>query len=271
MKSLLIGSGFISSHLQDYLKQSSHRVEVVHHAQAVNPQTYQKDIDYIFYLAGYGNHYHQRNNLDDTFKANVFDLFVALKLSQAVLYKAFVYVSTSSVTLPTQTMYSGTKAATEKLILGYARQTNKPVISVRPYSVFGEREADFRFIPTVVRSTLRGEKFKLATKPRHDWIYVKDLVRGMVVCAENAEPLRGYWIELGTGNDISNGNVVHNIRQILKKEPKYEQVDSLRDYDSGVWMADTRVAEEIGFKPEYTFSKALRKTVEYYEAIYSRK
>lgn len=263
MKALIIGSGFISRYLTHCLVKNKIEVIINHHND-----THDYKVDYIFYLAAHGNHYQQRDDIKSTFKANVADFFDVLTSTQNIDYKALIYVSTSSVHLPTQTMYSGTKHATEKIIQGYVHQNNKPVISVRPFSVYGEYEADFRFIPTVIKSIVKYETFKLVPKARHDWIYASDLVEGMFLCAKNADKLKGHAIDIGTSYDTSNLNIVKMIETIMNKPAKYEIINQMRTYDNDLWMANPEPLETMGWSPKVSLSDGLRKTIEYYQAMY---
>lgn len=217
--------------------------------------------DMIFHLAAYGNHHHQEDE-DEILSANVIKTYLLLKATLDIPYKAFINVSTSSVygkksepmsekmALDTDTFYGCTKACGEYLVRAFAKRYNKPIVNVRPFSVYGPGEADFRFIPTVIRG-LKGEEFTLYPKSVHDWIYIEDFIDGLL--GIDAKKLKGKAINIGTGVQTSNKTVVRMLEKISGHKAKYEEVPSKR----GFWQASAG-------DPKHTLEEGLKKTYEYY-------
>ena len=101
--------------------------------------TVPKTVEYIIHLAAYGNHYFQTKDTK-IYKANVRLLFRLLMASKDMPYKGFINVSTTHHNLESGSWYGSTKAAGEYLVRAFVAQNNKPVINIRPYSIYGERE-----------------------------------------------------------------------------------------------------------------------------------
>lgn len=262
-RSLITGSrGFIGKHLTKELEQLGHIVVPINHQQLYAPD-YLKGFlemakpDYIFHLAAYGNMSHHTEE-EEIFKANVIGTWNLISASNHIKYKGFVFVSTSSVTLPIQTLYSTTKKAAEEFVRFYGKI--KPIVAIRPYSVYGPGEADYRFIPTVIRCIEKGEILHLDPMPVHDWVYVEDVVNELITYAKNAENLKGGIGEFGTCISTSNGEVVkilENIagKKVMNRVLKYGQ----RVYDSMEWAAKS-TGKTIPLE------KGLKKTYEYYKS-----
>ena len=206
--------------------------------------------DYIYHLAAYGN---MSNQTDDReiVRANIEGTFNMLWASERINYKKFVYISTSSVNLPIQTMYSATKKAGE-LIADVFRSRGKPILTVRPYSLFGEGEAKFRFIPTVCNALLTGNEFDLDPTPVHDWTYVKYFIQELLKSLS-----REGTIEIGSGTQTSNLDIVELLEKISGKEAKFRTVTRLRNYDTNLWRA-----EKV---KNFNLEEGLKNTWEYYE------
>ena len=259
MKMKVFGSqGFIGSHLVKYLLKLGHTVEEIHH----NDQYEIKEADFIFYLASYGNHYHQ-NDKYQTIKANIIDLYNLLKATRDLNYKGFIHFSTSSVTLPVQTLYSDSKFVAELICKRYSRKYKKPIVSIRPYSVFGEGEAPFRFIPTIINYLGTGKVMKI-TEGYHDWIYVSDFVDAVIAIMNNINKVVGKCISIGTGIQTSNLVVLRKMIDISCK-PLQTKFDTsvARSYDNNNWVADTTIIKSLGWKPKYTLEEGLRRVYEY--------
>ena len=93
-KYLLRGTGFIGSNL---------RKELPEHLDLPRDWDFAPQADNIVYLAGYGN-YHDQVGIEEIYKANLTEPIRLL--NQMSDLHSFIYVSTSSVLLPTQTFYS---------------------------------------------------------------------------------------------------------------------------------------------------------------------
>ena len=255
-KICVIGTGFIGNSLIKKLKSLKYEVKVYHHDDKINI----KKADYIFYLASYGNHFHQKEQ-DKIYKANLFDYIKLLRETLNVDYKALFYFSTSSVVLPVQTDYSDSKFMGEMMSKKFFKKHRKPIICIRPFSIFGEDEADFRFIPTAIRNVKEGKDMPI-TEGWHDFIYIDDFINGVIRLMENSHRFIGKSFSIGTGRRTSNHQVVEYIMKILDKRVKLVESDKVkRPYDTKVWVADTTWLKSLGWKPMYNIEKGLERII----------
>mgnify|MGYP001575285658 FL=1 len=218
--------------------------------------------DYIFHLAAAGNHSNQKDE-QQIFEANVVGTWNMLMASKDVPYKLFVYFSTSSVDLPYETFYSATKASCERIIKAFVNEYEKPIVIVRPFSVYGPGEADFRFIPTVCRALITGEKMPLDPDPVHDWIYIDDVIEAILLIIERREHI-GSIVEIGTEKQTKNIEIAVLLTIIANKELQYVFERNMRVYDSSSWKADISELVLHKWEPKYTLEEGLRKTYEWY-------
>lgn len=220
--------------------------------------------DFIIHLASYGNHSTQRD-IEKTIEANIIcttNLFEACRDSSV---RAVINTSTSSVGLDRQTMYSATKRGGEEIARHYAQEYNLPIVSVRPFSVYGVGEANFRFIPTIIRAAKYGGDLSIVEEPKHDWIYIDDFIQGVEKTIQNADKLRGGYIEIGTGKQYSNKDVFEAIQRIHSSKIPHKRAISMRVYDTKEWSeCDTTPLEAMGWKQEYSLGHGLELTYESY-------
>ncbi len=232
MKYLLTGSqGFIGSALSKRLLGQRNSVIPVTRETLYQPALLRELInkekpDIFYHLASYGNHSSQKD-VQKTLFANVVATFNVFEATKDTKCKVFNF-STSSVTLPIQTMYSITKFMGEHLSTLYPN-----VVDVRPYSVFGEGEADFRFIPTVCRCLILGEELQLDPAPVHDWIYIENFIDLLLANIKTKSKV----LEIGTGIGTSNQEIVRILAKISGKACPIRQTGGLREYDNNSWMS----------------------------------
>lgn len=232
----------------------------------------------IISAGAYGNHSTQTDDAE-TFEANVVKTFLLLNDTKNISYDAFINFGSSSEygkkdlpmwegnLLEPLSMYAATKAAGTMLCRGFAKKYNKLIVTVRPFSVYGPGEAEFRFIPTVIRSLIKDEELSLELRAFHDWIYIDDLVEGILQVIDKVKVLAGNPINIGTGKQYRNEEVVNLLSFIADKKPKIKLV-KLRHQDSSVWVADNNLLKLCGWTPKVDLMPGLRKTYQYYKQIY---
>lgn len=251
-KIVIIGFGFISSYLSKRLKKD-YDTKVYHHDDKIDI----KETDYIIYLASYGNHFNQQDPYK-IWKANVYDYMEILKKTRDIQYRGLIYFSTSSVNLPVQTAYSESKYIGEVIGRKTNKKLNKPIISIRPFSVYGPGEAEFRFIPSIVKCLKEGKSMPLS-EGYHDWIYVEDFVDAVVKIMEKSLDLAGKTISIGTGKQTSNSDIVKMLEKISGKKLKTIETPKMRPYDNERWIADITMIKSLGWKQSYTLEEGLKK------------
>jgi len=138
MNNYITGAGgFIGKHLTKKLGSVNNSPDAIDLKAPFN----------FFHLSAYGNHHFQKS-ISETVKANVSDLLYWVNVTKNNNLVKFYNFSTSSVTLKHQTPYSVSKLLGEKIIESL---NDRRFVNIRPYSVYGEGEAEHRFIPTVIQ------------------------------------------------------------------------------------------------------------------------
>ncbi len=273
--------GFVGGTLIKYLRKQGEAVypvprdflyqidKLTDAAEAVEPT-------HIIHCASYGNMYNQQDE-KLIIEANMITTCNLLKATKSVDYKSFVYVSSSSVygkkekpmsesdILEADTFYGIAKIGAELVIKAFNAQNDKPITIVRPFSLYGEGEADFRFIPLVIHCIKHNLPFKLSPG-MHDWVYIRDFLRALILISEIAP--KNEIINIGTGQQYDNYEVVKILASFAKRDPEHlpiEFVGSLRPFDYHCWVADNSKLASIGFLPEFSFAEGLKNTFDYYK------
>lgn len=280
-------TGFIGSHLVQRLLNLGIKTAGLPRDLLLNPnelQEYIKSIkpNYIFHLAAYGNHSTQ-TDFNETVATNIIKTAMLFSAVKDIKLEAFINFGSSSEYgkkdmpmsensfLEPDTYYGATKAASTLLGRAFAVQHAKPVVTVRPFSVYGEGEADFRFIPTVIKSLVKNTTMPLDGRPMHDWIYVQDFIDGVIKVVKNADKLAGQVVNIGTGIQYSNDEVAQELERISGKQLLFDAFGYFRKYDNTFWVADNNKLLSLGWKPKHTLKEGLTKTYEYYQQRFKEK
>jgi nucleoside-diphosphate-sugar epimerase len=230
--------------------------------------------DIVIHAAAYGNHANQDNPAMTVF-SNVISSFNMLYASLQTPYAKFIQFGSSSEygrknyamgehdICDPETFYGASKLSATYLARTFAKQYVKPIVIVRPFSVYGEGEAPHRFIPTAIRSLLKDEEMQLDTKASHDWIYIEDFISGLALAIEKGTP--GQIVNIGTGREVTNEYVITALQNVSNKKLKYTET-KLRPNDSSKWSADISLLMEWGWRAEFPLGLGLGKTLQWYKA-----
>jgi nucleoside-diphosphate-sugar epimerase len=230
--------------------------------------------NYIFHLASYGNSA-EDTNLIEMISVNILGLRNLLEATKEINYKAFVISGSSSEygfknkpmietdILEPNSYYSATKASATLIAQSFAILNNKPITIARPFSVYGPYEEENRLIPTVIKLALANKEIPVtAGKVKRDFIFVEDLVNALLKIA-NSKLRNGEIINLGTGKQSGNDDVVKTIGNLLNKKLSVRIGKfSKRAWDTNYWVANNRKAKQLlRWEPKYSLTQGVKKTI----------
>lgn len=256
--------GFIGSHLREMFESQGHSVHAIDRDLLYSPyalESYLQKIhpSVIIHAAAYGN-MASHDDEDEVFDANVTKTYTLLQASYSIPYTHFLFISSSSVSLPVQTLYSATKSASEKLCI-FFRQQGKNIGIVRPYTIIGPREPSEHLTPKLVRSCLYMEEMPFVKEPHHDFLDVRDLCSaiGILIQQEKLPTIT----PIGSGISRSNLEILQEIELLTKRKANIQEVQKLRDFDTEHWVADISTIKELGWRQQYSLQQTLEDMIEY--------
>jgi NAD dependent epimerase/dehydratase len=164
-----------------------------------------------------------------------------------------------------QSPYSATKIAADKLAEAFHLSFELPVVTVRPFNTYGPRQSTRAVIPTVISQVLGKRGVRLGSlQPTRDFTFVTDTVEGFVKAAEGAVAI-GHVINLGTGTEISIGDLAQRIMEIIGYQVPIE-LDAERVRPSGsevqrLCSDNTRARQWLEWEPRVSLDEGLARTV----------
>lgn len=221
-------------------------------------------------------------NPRDFFETNVLG---TMNVAQAALRagaERVVHTSTSEVygsaqTVPIteqhplepQSPYAASKLAADKLMDAWHRSYELPVTVLRPFNTFGPFQSARAITPTIVSQALAGGPVRLGSlHPRRDLTFVGDTVAGFIAAAQ-APAAVGRTVQLGTGYDVSIGDLVELVGDITGRELVVETDEArVRPAKSEVQrlISDPALAKELmGWVPAVDLREGLTRTIEWIE------
>lgn len=296
MKILITGgSGFIGSHLVEFLQFPDIEIIILDEnipnfdiklnytfikGSVVNRELVAhalKGVDYVFHLAAKISvpesmteplKYYETNTkgtiilLEEAEKANVKHLVFA---SSSANYGSGLKIpKTEEMLLEPKCPYAFTKIDGEYLCEMFRQDRGFKTTSLRFFNVYGERQnpnAQYAAaVPKFVTQCLNNEDITLfGGQQTRDFIYVKDIVKGMVFVVLNN--IQGVY-NLGTGTNISIEKLAILIQKLTKSKSKINYLPE-RAGDVLVGLACIKKLKERGFKLDYTLEEGVKRVIEY--------
>jgi len=169
--------------------------------------------------------------------------------------------------------YSASKASSDHLVRAWHRTYGLPTIITNCSNNYGPYHFPEKLIPLVILNAIEGKQLPIYGKGDQirDWLYVEDHARALYKVV--TEGIVGETYNIGGHNEKKNIEVVKMICNILDEiQPKAigsysEQICYVTDrpgHDRRYAIDATKIAQELGWKPEETFSTGLHKTVTWY-------
>jgi len=234
----------------------------------------------IFHLAAAGGHPASGPDRLEALKVAILGATHLLGATAAHDYRRFVHVGSSleygpkdtrlsESDAPEPSTYRGAyKAAATVLCRQFARAQRKPIVILRPFSVYGYWESATRLIPTAILAALRDREMAL-TAPgfRRDFVFVEDVIEACLLAVE-ADSAPGEIVNVGSGRQWSNEAVVDLVQAVAGHAIRIRlEVHPAHPPDTPHWVADIRKAKAVlGWQPRHLLGEGLEKTVAWFGA-----
>ena len=233
----------------------------------------------IFHLATFSD-YRNQEDFEEMVEVNVKGTMNLLLASRDIDYKVFVNTGSSSEygfkknpmnekdLLCPLSFYAATKASATLLCQVFAREYHKPIVTFRPFSVYGPYEEESRFIPTIIRSIIEKRPINLTIgAQRRDFVYIGDVADAYIKSIKKGKKLAGKILNIGTGKEYTNDEVVKILFKLTDlKVPVKKGAFPKRIWDSSYWVADISQTQILlNWKPKTSIEEGLGKTYEWFK------
>lgn len=168
-----------------------------------------------------------------------------------------------------QSPYSATKIAADAIAMSFYNAFNLPVVIARPFNTYGPRQSARAIIPTIISQIASGQRIiKVGDlRPTRDFNFVEDTCRGFIALAE-ASGVEGKEINIATGTEISMGQVLNLIAELMNADVEYI-VDPARLRPEGSEVMrllgdNTLIKSLTDWYPQVSIREGLQKTINWF-------
>lgn len=166
-------------------------------------------------------------------------------------------------------VYAVSKLAGEHLAHAYYKQHGLPVVTVRPFNVYGPGQTGEGALQVFIKRALKNEEIFINGDGAQirAWCYVDDFVDCLMRCLENPAAI-GHSFNLGNGRAvITTLGLAETICRVLNSTSKITHRPPL-SADIELRIPSVNKAEEIlGFKAKVDLEEGIRKTADWFKKI----
>jgi len=231
----------------------------------------------IFHLATYGA-YPTQQDVPRIIQVSVTGTWNLLSAAMNQGFDAFINTGSSSEygfkdhamseeeRLEPMTLYAVTKATATMMCQAMGQTRQLPIVTLRPFSVYGFWEEPPRLVPWVIKACLTGTNPTLTTpNPVRDFVFTEDFVDAYLLAAQNAARFPGEVFNIGSGAQTTVGSMVERIIRLTnaKVQPEWERIANPR-IEPEHWCADAGKARtKLGWRPKHDLNQGLVRTIDW--------
>lgn len=220
-------------------------------------------------------------NPADFLTTNILGTQILMDACRAYQVKRFHQVSTDEVygdlaldsellftedfPLKASSPYSASKASADLLVLSYFRTFQLPVTISRCSNNYGPYQFPEKLIPLMILKALKNAKLPVYGTGENirDWLHVLDHCKAIDAILHKG--CSGEVYNIGGNQEYSNLTIVKFILDELRKP--YELIEFVMDrpgHDLRYAIDSSKIQEELGWAPSYSFEIGLKSTIEWY-------
>lgn len=174
---------------------------------------------------------------------------------------------TEETPIHTSSPYSASKAAADLLVQSYYRTYGLPVTISRCSNNYGPYHLPEKLIPLMIVNALHDKPLPVYGDGKNvrDWLYVEDHCHAIDLILQYGQVGEVY--NIGGHNEMQNIEIVKFIcKELGKSEALITYVADRKGHDRRYAIDPAKIHRELGWLPETSFEKGIKKTINWYLA-----
>ncbi len=288
-KILITGwTGFIGSHLTHALLKSNANIYLWDKATKSHPEHLKSSIidltsseqtcyqfnanyyDYVIHLAAKGRKCKTYNDIlyDCQMTLNLIEALRSDKIGHLILLgSADQYGDARSpqnelTSLSPCSPYATSKSLIKNIISTTNHYHTLPVTMFIPFSVYGESQPEYMFIPQLIASLINKQEFHMSEGNQiRDFIYVGDVIQAIIKAITLKEQSYGIF-NLGTGKGTKIFDLIDIAQKLTNQNITVQRGILKTENDPDTLVADiTKLKKIFGWEPEISIEIGLKKVI----------
>ncbi len=244
------------------------------------------EIQYIFHLAAQPIVATAFVNPQETYETNIMGTVNILEAARKSPYIRGVVVASSDKAygkdcvdakedqkLDGDHPYDVSKSCADLIATAYYNTYRLPVAVSRFGNIYGPGDLNLnRIVPGIMKSQMLNDKLEIRSDGTfvRDYVYVKDVVDGYILLAENIERVKGEAFNFSTGYNFSVLDLISKISLVTGRNCPYSVVNNQVNEIPFQSLNYEKAVNVLGWKSRYSFEEGIRETFEWYKEFFKQ-
>jgi dTDP-glucose 4,6-dehydratase len=170
--------------------------------------------------------------------------------------------------------YSASKASSDHIVKAFQRTYGLPCVITNCSNNYGPYQFPEKLIPLMILNIIEGKPLPVYGDGNNvrDWLYVIDHCDALLSVFENG--IEGETYNIGGNSEFRNIDIVYTLCDILDKKLGRNHLNSSREliqfvadrpgHDRRYAIDATKIRNQLGWEPGYTFAEGIAETVDWY-------
>ena len=202
--------------------------------------------------------------LDAALKNNI-DKFLQISTDEVYGSLGEIGYFTEETPLAPNSPYSASKAGADLMVRAYYETFNLPVNITRCSNNYGPYQFPEKLIPLMISNTCQDKNLPVYGDGHYtrDWLHVNDHCVAIDTVLHYGKIGEVY--NIGGNNEKENIDIVKLIlRELSKPESLIRYVKDRPGHDRRYAIDATKIKQELGWEPAYTFEEGIQETIRWY-------
>ena len=149
--------------------------------------------------------------------------------------------------------YDTSKSATDLISTTYYKTYKIPVVVTRFGNIYGEGDMNFsRIIPGIMKSIIQNSELRIRSNGKYvrDYLYVKDVVKGYLLLAQNIDKVKGEAFNFGSDDALTVLEVIKQVAKVLNKKINYKILSTAKNEIPYQSLDYSKIKKALGWEPK---------------------
>ena len=235
------------------------------------------NFDYVVNLAGYVDHSRKLKTIKSHYNGckNISSLFINSKIKKFIQIGSSIengkinspQIENNTPNRKILSAYGEAKLLSSNFLLDLNKKYNFPVTILRLYLIYGPYQDPNRVIPITILNSIFNKKFDCSDgRQSRDFLYIDDLVDGIIKILIKEDNLSGEIINLGSGKPTKIKKIIKNIVNLVGSgKPIFGKVRFRKDEINKLYPNLNKAKKLINWAPKTDLNEGLKKTIFFYK------
>jgi len=235
------------------------------------------NFDYVVNLAGYVDHSRKLKTIKSHYNGckNISSLFINSKIKKFIQIGSSIengkinspQIENNTPNRKIFSAYGEAKLLSSNFLLDLNKKYNFPVTILRLYLIYGPYQDPNRVIPITILNSIFNKKFDCSDgRQSRDFLYIDDLVDGIIKILIKEDNLSGEIINLGSGKPTKIKKIIKNVVNLVGSgKPIFGKVRFRKDEINKLYPNLNKAKKLINWAPKTDLNLGLKKTISFYK------